>query len=318
LSANPVTLVFVNTQNNFKQVLRTLREQGHLPLHEWPTDLPFSAEQLGLQRTEGQWCWVRSPEEFDLDFMRATLPDHDLVYFEYVDSTNTQLMLTGETDSVAGQVYLADFQFGGKGRRGRQWMSPFGRNLAISMGFATLKPLNQLGGMSLVVGLAIASVLENLGAKELALKWPNDVLLQQRKLGGVLIELIQRPQRTEFVVGFGINVALTAEEVQSIGQPVSDLHGAGVTAGRSALAVACVKAVSSYINLFESQGFAPFVSAFNDIHLYQGKTCTLIQGNQHIVGRVDGIGLDGELILHTQQGEQRFHGGEVSLRPPVA
>ncbi len=308
----------MNTQNDFNQALRKLRKQGHLPLRDWPIDMPFSAEQFGLQRFDDQWHWVRSPEEFDLDVLRAALPEHDLTHFEYVDSTNTQLMASGEVNSVAGQVYLADFQFGGKGRRGRQWMSPFGRNLAISMGFATHKPLNQLGGMSLVVGLAVASVLENLGVRELALKWPNDVLLQERKLGGVLIELIQRPQRTEFVVGFGINVSLTADEIQSIGQPVSDLHGAGLTASRTELAVACVEAVSSYINLFESQGFAPFVSAFNDIHLYQGKTCTLIQGNQHIVGRVDGIGLDGELLLRTQQGEQRFHGGEVSLRPPMA
>jgi len=308
----------VNTQNDFNQALRVLRLQGHLPVHNWPGDLPFSAEQLGLQRIDDQWHWVQSPEEFDLNDMRAALPAHDLTYFEYVDSTNTRLMATGEASSVDGLVYLADFQFGGKGRRGRQWMSPFGRNLAISMGFATRKSLNQLGGMSLVVGLAVASVLENLGIRELALKWPNDVLLNGHKLGGVLIELIQRPQRTEFVVGFGINVALTAEEVRRIGQPVSDLRGVGVTTSRSALAVACIQSVSSYINLFENQGFAPFVSAFNDIHLYQGKTCTLIQGTQHIVGRVDGIGLDGELILHTQQGEQRFHGGEVSLRPPMA
>ena len=307
----------MDTQKDFNRALEILREQGYLSLDDWPADMPFSTEQLGLERNDDQLRWTNPPQALDLDLMRAALPDYDLTYFDCVDSTNTQLMAIGESSSVAGLVYLADFQFGGKGRRGRQWMSPFGRNLAISMGFATQKPLSQLGGMSLVVGLAIASVLENLGVQQLALKWPNDVFLQGRKLGGVLIELIHRPQRTEFVVGFGVNVALTAEEIRTIGQPVSDLRGAGVSTSRSALAVACIQSLSRYIELFERQGFAPFVSAFNDIHLYQGKTCTLLQGDQQIAGRVDGVGTEGELILQTEQGEQRFHGGEVSLRPPT-
>jgi BirA family biotin operon repressor/biotin-[acetyl-CoA-carboxylase] ligase len=304
-------------QRNFGQVLRVLRQRGHLPVQQWPADLPFSAEQLGLKRVDESWQWVQAPQALDHEIIQQALPDHELTYFEYVDSTNTQLMTLAEQRSIAGLVYMADFQFGGKGRRGRHWMSPFGRNLAISMGFATRKPLGQLGGMSLVVGLAMVSALESLGAPRLALKWPNDVLLEGCKLGGILIELIQRPQRTEFVVGFGVNVALTEEEILAIGQPVSDLQGAGVTTSRNDLAIACVQSVCRYMGLFENEGFAPFVSAFNDIHLYHGKTCTLIQGSQNVVGRVDGIGLDGELILQTQQGEQRFHGGEVSLRPAV-
>ena len=307
----------MNIQKDFIQVLDELRSRGHLPVPRWPVGLPFSAEQLGLKRRADSWHWVLPPQPFDLSTIQRALPEHAVTYFEYVDSTNTQLMAIGEQNSIAGLVYLADFQFGGKGRRGRSWMSPFGRNIAISMGFATRKPLNQLGGMSLVVGLAVASVLDSLGARQLALKWPNDVLLEGRKLGGILIELIQRPQHTEYVVGFGVNVALTEEEILAIGQPVSDLRGAGVDVSRNDLAVACVQSVSRYMDLFESEGFAPFVSAFNDMHLYQGETCTLIQGNQQVVGRVEGIGLNGELILQTQQGEQRFHGGEVSLRPTI-
>ena len=305
----------MNIKKDFSQVLQVLRQRGQLPLHEWPLDLPFSAEQLGLKRVSDAWQWARTPQPFDLNVVQQSLPDHAVTYFEYVDSTNTQLMAAGEQTSIAGLVYMADFQYGGKGRRGRHWMSPFGRNLAISMGFSTCKPLNQLGGMSLVVGLAVASVLEHLGAGQLSLKWPNDVLLEGRKLGGILLELIQHSQRTEFVVGLGVNVALTEEEIRTIGQPVSDLRGAGLDVSRSELAVEFVRSVSRHVDLFESEGFAPFVSAFNDIHLYQGKTCTLIQGSQHVVGTVDGIGRNGELILHTQQGEQRFHGGEVSLRP---
>lgn len=308
----------MDIQKDFSQAMHVLQQHGHLPVQQWPADLPFSAEQLGLKRVDESWQWIRAPQPLDREIIQQALPDHDLTYFEYVDSTNTQLMALGEQSSIAGLVYMADFQFGGKGRRGRQWMSPFGRNLAISMGFATDKPLGQLGGMSLVVGLAMVSALENLGAPGLALKWPNDVLLEGRKLGGILIELIQRPQRTEFVVGFGVNVTLTEEEISTIGQPVSDLRAAGVKTSRNDLAVACIQSVSRYMDLFESEGFAPFVSAFNDMHLYQGKTCTLIQGNQNVVGRVNGIGLDGELILQTQQGEQRFHGGEVSLRPAVS
>ncbi|XOV83440.1 MAG: biotin--[acetyl-CoA-carboxylase] ligase [bacterium] len=301
-------------QKEISRVVDELSRFGQLSLPAWPASLPFSAEQFGLERVGEVWQWSLVPQPFDVARIERALSEHNLTCFECVDSTNTQMVDLGRQRSIAGQVYLAEFQFGGKGRRGRHWMSPFGRNLAISLGFATHKPLNELGGMSLVVGLALAEVLDAAGVEALTLKWPNDLLLAGRKLGGVLIELIQRGHHTEFVVGFGLNLALTPGEIAAIGQPVADLRSGVHIIDRSQLAVACVQTVNRYLTLFEDEGFAPFVRAFNDLHFYQGKNCTLIQGDQSIVGRVEGVGLDGELILVTQHGEERFHGGEVSLR----
>lgn len=297
------------------QLIDLLLRNGAVDQNQWPSGLELDPQHLGLTPTPSGWTWQIDPEFLDQLALQRTLPDCQVTCFSQVDSTNTQLVRLGQQQPIEGIVYLAEFQHGGKGRRGRQWISPYGRNLAISMGFATGKSLNELGGLSLVVGLAVAEVFEHIGVADVALKWPNDMLISGQKAGGILIELLQHDERTEFVVGLGVNVSLTDEEIESIGQPVTDLRRAAVTATRTELASKFVQAVTRYLHHFETQGFASFVSAFNDLHLYHGKTCTLIHGDQKVVGTVSGIGPNGELILQTQRGEQRFHGGEVSLRP---
>src|SRR5690606_6260917 len=123
--------------------------------------------------------------------------------------------------SVDGHVCLAELQIAGRGRRGRDWFSPFGANLALTIGKRIDRPAAALGGASLVVGLAVLDALEQLGVPELALKWPNDVLLRGAKLGGILIELSARPQ-TELVVGIGLNVALPPRIRAELPQEVTD------------------------------------------------------------------------------------------------
>ncbi len=305
----------MDNQAQLDQLIGLLLRDGAIDRSQWPSGLTVDPQHLGLAPTTTGWTWQIAPEVFDQVALARALPDCQVTCFSHVDSTNTQLVRLGQHQPIAGTVYLAEFQHGGKGRRGRQWISPYGRNLAISMGFATGKSLNELGGLSLVVGLAVAEVFENIGVADVAVKWPNDMLISGRKAGGILVELLQHDKRTEFVVGLGVNVSLTDEEIEAIGQPVTDLRRAAVTASRTLLAGKFVQVVTRYLHHFEEQGFASFVSAFNDLHLYHGKTCTLIHGDQQIVGTVSGIGLNGELILQTQQGERLFHGGEVSLRP---
>ena len=91
-----------------------------------------------------------------------------------IPSTNTLLVEEAQSKSIDNQVHLAEFQYQGRGRRGRQWLSPYARNLAVSLGRASKRSLGDLGGLSLVVGLALAEGLEKAGVKGGSLKWPND------------------------------------------------------------------------------------------------------------------------------------------------
>lgn len=297
-----------------QQTLDHINAAGTVRVADWPADAPIEPESIGLQREGEHLRWLVAPDLIEMALIEAALPDLSTSYFGLVDSTNTQLMRLGAVQPIASSLYLAEFQYGGRGRRGRAWLSPYGRNLSMSLAMATERHLADLGGLSIVVGLALADAMESLGLKGLQLKWPNDLLVEGRKLSGILVELLQRDGAVEFVVGMGVNVHLTEQEMSQIGQPVTDLRRCAVADSRTDLVIHLIKRVQSYLQHFEAEGFAPFVSAFNDLHLYHEQTCSIIQGDQSTSGVVAGIGEQGELILYTAQGERRFHGGEVSLR----
>lgn len=298
------------------ELLQNLAEGEAVPASAWPADATVSPEDLGLMLDEDAMLhWPEVPDTLDPDQLAQALPNLQVGYFPVIDSTNTQLVTIGATSSVANHLYLAEFQSGGRGRRGRTWISPYARNLALSLGVATRRTLPELGGLSLVVGLALADVFETLAVDDVQLKWPNDVLVSGHKLSGVLVELVQRGKAVEAVVGIGINVHITETEATRIEQPVTDLRRHGVVAPRTELVAVLVRKLREHLELFEQEGFGPFVTAFNDLHVYHGETCALVQGKHTIVGEVQGIGEQGELLLRTSEGVQRFHGGEVSLRP---
>ncbi len=294
------------------QVLREVRTRGRVPAADWPGETP-AATEFGLQITDGHLSWPQPPDYLrEADIVKA-FPQRQVQVFDCIDSTNSYLL--SQQDSIADRLCTAELQVGGRGRRGRSWVSPYGRNLAMSMGFATHRQMAELGGLSTVVGLALAAGFEDLGVPGVALKWPNDVLVDQRKLCGILVELVTRPGRLEYVVGAGVNVVLSEAERQQIGQPAADLHSLGVQADRTSLLVKLLSRVVEFLDHFEAGGFAPFTRAFDQAHMFHGRQCEIHQGEQRISGIVKGVGDQGELILQTDQGEQRFHGGEVSLRP---
>ncbi len=299
-----------------EELIRLIHTGQRVTAADWPADAGFSPTELGLQeQASGDLGWAVPVQSLSTVELRQALVDLNISHFHVIDSTNTQLVSAGAAASVAGQLYIAEFQYGGKGRRGRQWLSPYARNLALSLGCATDRALSELGGLSLVVGLALADLFEELGVADVQLKWPNDILIEGCKLSGVLVELVQQPHAVEVVVGVGVNVELSDGDLELIDQPVTDLRRLGVTESRSELAARLVQRVRAHLALFEREGFAPFVNAFNDLHVFHGQTCAIIQGQDTTHGVVSGIGEQGELMLRTDQGEQRFHGGEVSLRP---
>ena len=304
-----------DAETDLEEALTHLARGERLALEDWPSDT-ISPDMLGLEASGGTLAWPQLPQSLDEGQLKSLLPELSVEVRHAVGSTNT--IVAADLRVLDRRLMLAEFQHGGRGRRGRQWLSPYARNLAMSLGFRTSRSLAELGGLSSVVGLAIASELESLQIPGVALKWPNDVLINDEKICGILVELVQDTQGVGVVVGSGFNVVLQAHERATIGQPVTDLRCHGVTQSRTELAAGFAASIWRFLQHFESKGFEPFRASFDAVHKFHQQRCTVLQGEHKISGVVVGIGPQGELLLRTHEGIQEFHGGEVSLRPGVA
>lgn len=234
-----------------------------------------------------------------------------------IDSTNRYLMREAATGAPCGTLCLAECQTAGRGRLGRSWVSPFGANLYFSMLWRYKAPPAVLGGFSLVAGAVVADVLRRFGAEGLALKWPNDLLWDRRKLGGMLLEVAGEAKGpSALVVGIGINVRMTPDHGRAIDQPWVDLAEVlgGSRVDRNTLAALIVDALIDAFDRFDREGLTPFLALWDGFDAFRGEQARILLADQEIRGRVLGIASDGALRLETADGERRFHAGEVSLR----
>ena len=285
---------------------------------------PFPLETVGSLGLRREGDWLVPPSDWDpLDarairdalgsLARAWL--RGLEVWPAIGSTNAELVRRAHETSIDGHVCMAELQTVGRGRRGRGWFSPLGGSLALSLGFAAPRLPAELGGLSLVVGLAVVDALESAGVVGLALKWPNDILLQGAKLGGILIELSEVRGTFSLVVGVGLNVRLPEDVRRQLDQEVADLASAGaVLPSRSALASRLISSIVEFETGFAATGFEPFAAVFDRRHAYQDAAVSILQGDQCAEGRVLGVMPDGGLRIRTGEGERIVHGGEVSLR----
>lgn len=236
-------------------------------------------------------------------------------------STNTDLMRLSH-ESIDGRVILAETQLFGRGRRGRSWASPFARNIALSIGVEVRRRGQDLGSLSLVVGLAVLKALESHGVADLGLKWPNDLLYKGRKLCGVLIEVDHASRRHQAVIGIGINHGGADLVRQQIDQPFGDLTESAHPPSRNVTAAAVISHVHESTMRFNDQGFASIRDDWDRHHLFAGKEVCVTGGGDDVIGRVLGVSDLGELRLQTDEGEKRLSGGEISMRgvdsPPIS
>jgi BirA family biotin operon repressor/biotin-[acetyl-CoA-carboxylase] ligase len=240
------------------------------------------------------------------------------VLFE-VESTNTRLL--GLPSPPAGQadVCMSELQHSGRGRRGRRWIAPFGDSLALSLGWAWRAARRVEPALSLAVGVAIARGLARAGARGICLKWPNDVWFNDRKIGGVLIELkADTSGPAHVVIGIGLNVyrsAAARRELEEAGvraAAVADACSAGVS--RNGLAGALLDELLSMLEQFEQEGFAPFRDSWLGLDALRGRSAQVLAGDRAIAGMARGVDADGALLLESAGLMQRFLSGEVSLR----
>ena len=235
-----------------------------------------------------------------------------------VASTNSELMLAAQTRDVHGDALAAELKSAGRGRLGRAWHSALGASLTFSFGWRFAQGVGALSGLSLAVGLAVAHALEHLGAKGVQLKWPNDLLIAQRKCGGILIEVQgDALGPSTAVIGIGLNVKGAARFAQEAGQAVADLTEAGLAqVDRNRLLAVLLDELTCTLERFSRDGFAPFHADWNRRDAYRDARVRLSgAGRKVIEGVAGGVDGHGALVLHTASGRERFFSGELSLRP---
>lgn len=231
-----------------------------------------------------------------------------------IESTN-QYILDNARELDSGFVCIAEYQSKGRGRRGREWISPFGSNLYLSMFWQLEAGMAAAMGLSLVVGIAIAEAIEKLGIKGIKLKWPNDLYHDDKKLAGILVEMSgQAGGAANLVIGIGMNLSMD-EKVDGITQPWTSLNQITKTPiDRNQLAAEIIKTLVHTLQDYESFGMNQFVERWNRLDNYLGRKVKLLMGSKEIEGIAQGINEQGAILLDTPQGTQSFIGGEISLR----
>lgn len=263
------------------------------------------------------------PELLDEAQIRAelsTLARSQLARIEIhqsIDSTNSYLLSRAQHGLPGGTVCLAEEQTAGKGRRGRHFVSPFAANLYCSLLWRFRLPPQRLQCLSLASGIAAVRALQTLDIHSAGLKWPNDILWQDRKLGGILVELSRAAQDDYFaVVGIGINVNMPAHI--SIDQPWIDLAGIigpdHTSLSRNRLAAALLNELVDILNAFETTDSQLIIQQWQRFDMLKDRPVSVKLNDKAFSGTARGISSDGALLLETENGIQRYSAGEVSLR----
>ena len=236
-----------------------------------------------------------------------------------VDSTNTRLLANAQPPPGMADVCIAELQHAGRGRLGRRWVAPFGGGIALSLGWTCSDVVRTLPALSLGVGVAVSRALSRAGAEGISLKWPNDIWFNDRKLGGVLIELRgEAGGPAHVVIGVGVNVWMPEEarrELEASGMSVAAVGDAcRQPPSRNLAAGAILDELLSMLLQYERFGFAAFRDAWSALDGLKDRPAQVIVGQNSILGIARGVDADGALLLETPDRVQRFVSGEASLR----
>lgn len=233
------------------------------------------------------------------------------------DAASTNKCLTdrfGQPD-LHGSVVLAEYQHGGKGRRGRTWISPFARGLYLSLGWHFDMAPESLNALSLASGVALAQALNGLGMPGVSLKWPNDLILDGKKLGGILLEARSETAAScDVVIGIGLNVRLDKEIKSGIDQPVTDLADHyRMLPSRNRLAGRIISGQASMLERVAAGRLGEYVAEWKRLDYLSGSQAELHMPDRIVRGRVRGVDDNGLLLLETCGSTRKFSSGELRI-----
>ncbi len=286
---------------------------------------------LALERVKGRgYRLLEAPDFLDAKKIRAHLAGLAdarglllpiaVEVVDQIESTSSELMRRAQRRDVHQAALAAEWQTAGRGRRGRVWTAIAGGSLTFSLGWKFEQGAGFLAGLSLAVGVAVLRALEAEGFKQVALKWPNDLIHRYLKVGGILIELNgDALGPTTTVIGVGLNIRIPAAARKDIPVPITDLAS---VAGRKAppidrnrLLATLLAELASVLHLYAKEGFAPFAAEWQHRHAYQGKAVRLLlPDGASVNGKVAGVDASGALVLADGPRRARFLSGEITLR----
>lgn len=251
----------------------------------------------------------RWPSESIWEAVVPTLPGFTIEVLPQIDSTNTELMRRAKAGQLDPILLVAETQTAGRGRLGRDWYSDATDQVALPLMFSlglAMAP-GSWSGLSLAVGVSIAQSLH----PDLRLKWPNDVWLNDRKLGGILIETASFGDVRYVVIGVGLNIG--PREALGLSTPPAWLQELLPSSSDAPSALqAIIWPLVQALHRFESGGFAPFQTQFNALDALMGRTIALSDG---MTGLARGVDASGALLVQTAVGVQKITSSEVSVRP---
>lgn len=286
------------------------------------------AEAMGIQLFSVRGRGYRLPEPIQLlehDSVLAAIGEQrawfNLELHDYLESTNAYLMQQAAKGAAHATCVAASLQTKGRGRRGRAWQSGLGASLTFSLLWRFQCGAAALSGMSLAVGVAIIRALHAIGLTSAELKWPNDILVAQHKLAGILIELqgdMEGPSAA--VIGIGLNLRLPHHVKRNIDQAAIDLQTLMPNPPNpSELLGLLLRHLAEVLSQFENKGFDGLQAEWQQHHAYhQQPVLMLLPDGRETHGIVNGIAPDGVLLVETANGLQRFSAGEISLRSQAA
>ncbi len=299
------------------------RELGVSRAAVWKQLKKFSCWGLDVHSVRGKGYRISAPLELlDRDLIVRSIGNQSItllsdieIHFE-LDSTNRYLLALAKKGAASGYVCMAEYQFEGRGRRGRKWVSPLGRNIYLSLLWHFTDVVHSLGGLSLAVGVALARSLKQIGLHDVELKWPNDIYWQGRKLGGILIEIFgEASGPCCVVIGFGLNKQMDTTSGDEIDQPWVDLDTAlGHSISRNHLAGILIGGMLQALCDFERLGLEHYLPEFQNFDAILGKPVVLRMGSQLVMGVARGVDKEGALLVDSNGHIQRYYSGDVSVR----
>jgi len=236
----------------------------------------------------------------------------DLIILQEVASTNDYLFELDAPKFSQALVCMAEQQTAGKGTKGRVWQSELGASFIYSIAYSFYEEVQDLSALSLAIGVITQGVLDDYGFAGVQLKWPNDLQFQEKKLGGVLVEVKKTDNHLFLVCGIGLNVknTLNAEKIDQPFTALDQIDGHRMIS-RTEIAAKLTAGLLNLFSQYPKSGFKAWQKQWESVHAYQNKKLRVLQNNHELFGYAHGVAEDGALLIKTDLGLQKIISADV-------
>tara|TARA_B100001175_G_scaffold17407_1_gene13201 strand:- start:9 stop:812 length:804 start_codon:yes stop_codon:yes gene_type:complete len=247
---------------------------------------------------------------------KTLLNDIDSIFIEdSTESTNDNAKEHLKTQKNLFSVHLAEQQISGRGRNNKKWVSPLGKNIYLSLGWKSTLLHSQLEGLSLAVATNLISALQKFTSKNINIKWPNDLLINKKKISGILIETSDSKEGLDVVIGIGINVHMEESEGSEIDQSWGNLEENRTNKlDRNKIIASIISKMRDLFEEYPKTGFNNYRIDFEAHNLLKDKLCKIKTEKETLEGKVLGVNEKGELIFKENGEIRHLRYGEVSIR----